>query len=135
MKETNELYEFLGKLSNGVLSDAEDGDLNPLKDFPKYLPALLAGQPGFSGLSEFKAEQTSATVIDKENSLEVLTSNMQSGSPETRYDIAHAIHGVVGLYSAGVRIGKEEGAAEERAKIKAELEAAGVDFASVRSLV
>lgn len=110
MKEqSNELQTFLGRAANGVLRDNQDGDLNPLNDFSDYLPALLAAQPAFKGLNEYKGEKATETVAEKLEQLNILTREINAGSPETNHDLAHGLHGLQCLYSLGVRAGYESG--------------------------
>lgn len=108
-QQSNELQTFLGRAANGVLKDAADGDLNPLNDFTDYLPGLLAAQPAFKGLDEYKDEKATENVSEKKEQLNILISEIVSGSPETNHDLAHGIHGLQCFYSMGVRAGYEAG--------------------------
>jgi hypothetical protein len=126
MKETKEFYTFQGRLVNGIQQDAKDG-LNPIKDFAAYIPALLAGQPGFQGLAAYPDEQAAANVGDKEALLDTLTSEIRGGSAEDNYDLAHGLHGIQMILAYAFRKGKERGEAETIAK----LEAKGFDVSSL----
>lgn len=109
--QSNELQTFLGRTVNGVLVDDQDGTINPLEDFPAYLPALLASQPAFKGLNEYKEEKATESVAEKKEQLGILLAEITAGTEETNYDIAHVLHGFQCLYSMAVRGGYEAGLA------------------------
>ena len=121
VKETQELNQFAGRLINGLQSDAADG-FNPAKDFAKYIPAMLAAQPGFQGLSEYRNEAVAAGVQEKEILLNTLKSEIKGGSDVDNYDLAQGLHGIQMLLSYAFRKG--------RADMLAEVEAAGMDVSA-----
>lgn len=122
MKETKEFYTFQGRLVNGLQEDAKDG-INPIGQFPVYIPALLAAQPGFQGLGAYSEEQAAATVADKEALLQILKTEISGGSAEDNYDLAHGLHGIQMILAYAFRKGREKGESETMAKV----EAAGFD--------
>lgn len=124
-KESNELAIFEGRLINGIWKDLADGKFG---NFGDHLPALLAAQPAFTGLSNFGKEQAEATVADKESRREILFNEMTDVEENDRYDIVHIIHGLECGYSLGKRTGYKEGQAEMLRTLQNKLNAQGTDI-------
>lgn len=118
-KETNELLALFGKGLNAAHQDASDGEFNPIKDFALYIPTLLAGQPGFTGIGEIGVEQTFATIDDQKISKTTFAGELTSPSELDAYNISEGVAGILNLFSYIKRKGYEQGQADLAAALKA----------------
>lgn len=119
MEQLNELLQFFGKAVNAGHQDAADGELNPVKDFAKYIPVLLAVQPAFQGIDQIGAELGKATVEAKQAALAALSGELSALSEADAYDLSTFAAGVVNGISYVKRKAYEKGRADLAAEIRA----------------
>ncbi|MEL6658972.1 MAG: hypothetical protein AAFP77_16165 [Bacteroidota bacterium] len=120
-KQTNELVVFLGKGVNAGHRDAADGQLNPINDFAEYIPFLLAGQPGLTGLGEIGQEQTEATIEAQEATKQALLNELGDLKPLDAYNITEGTMGLLNWYSFIKRKAYEKGLEDGRTQLATEL--------------
>lgn len=133
MKNVNEIRVFLRKAINDGKSLAEDG----IKDIGAVLSKVIGligpGQDAAEDYRQYGPEIGASTNDQMDESDAQLSGLFSNFSKEDQRDYDAMEKGIVAITRKVARA-KQEGAVEERAKIKAELQAAGVDFAQVRSL-
>ena len=120
-KQTDELLAFLGEGVNAGHKDAADGELNPISDFADYVPFLLAGQPGQTGLNEIGPEQTAAQISDQEATKQVLFDKLNALDPLDRYNITNGTMGFVNWFSYIKRKAYEKGLEAGRQQMASEI--------------
>lgn len=118
-KETNELLAFGGKAINAGHKDAADGEFNPIKDFAEYIPVLLAGQSGLTGIGNIGAEQIEAEVVDQELTKATFKGELSDLDELDAYNLSEGVAGVINLFSYVKRKGYEKGQADLAAALKA----------------